>query len=60
MRRIWVVEIKFEDTDKWEATVGVALTREVGREVLREWQTKHVAGIPLRLRPYEAEQRGAR
>ena len=36
--KLWVVEIMFEERDKWESTVGVALTRVDGRRVLEHWR----------------------
>ena len=54
MSYLWVVEIKFDDSDKWEATIGVGLSREDGRAELKDWQKKN-KGCKYRLVKYEAK-----
>lgn len=50
---VWVVEINFKDGKGWMPTVGVGLTRDVGRAELREWQTNNPGHEEfLRLRKY--------
>ena len=49
---VWIVEMFWRS---WGATVGVALTREDGREVLRDWQRRNPTDR-FRLRAYAAHR----
>lgn len=42
---LWVVEMDFGDDDceRWEPTVGVALSRADGRAKLDEWRDRNVS-----------------
>lgn len=53
-QKIWVVEMRCPLTgNSWEPTVGVGLTREYGREVLKEWRRRNPVD-KFRLIKYEA------
>lgn len=58
--RVWIVEILSEaylkKPCKWIPTVGCALTKENGIEVLREWRDK--SSFRCRLRKYTAHEGG--
>ena len=51
-RMIWLVEASY-DHGPWHSTVGVALTRSEGREVLRDWHARN-PDDRFRLRRYAA------
>jgi len=40
---IWVVEIFFMDTNRWEPTVGAALNRTDARRELAKWRKNNVS-----------------
>lgn len=48
-RRVWIVEIKFEDTG-WLPTVGIGLNRDDARARAREWRSH--TGYKVRVRQY--------
>lgn len=54
-KNLWTVELWNDVTKEWEPTVGVALSRETGREVLAEWKAD-LRDDKLRLHPYRAVQ----
>ena len=39
--RVWIVEILWENLNKWHATVGIGLSRDDGRQKLRDWQGRN-------------------
>ena len=53
-RKMWVVEIYL--SRRWQPTVGVALTKRTGREVLAHWKG-NLPDDKVRLRPYQAVTR---
>lgn len=48
---LWVVEIDFGDGKGWMPTVGCGLSRDHGREALRQWREENPAD-KFRLRKY--------
>ena len=50
-RRLWVVEIDFDDGKGWQPTVGVGLTRDDARRECAEWQQNNSAD-KFRVREY--------
>lgn len=53
MNRIWIVEMWMSSLRKprWQPTIGAALTREDGREVLCDWRKRNPHD-KFRLRSY--------
>lgn len=51
--RLWVVEIWNNNTDQWETTVGVGLSRQAGRDEQQTWREQNPDDA-FRLRPYVA------
>jgi hypothetical protein len=49
--RVWIVEMLNDITDRWEPTVGCALTRDDGRVKVDEWKSRNPSDS-FRLRPY--------
>ena len=53
-RKLWVVEVLFKGSDKWETTLGVELNRADGRRELGRWKTKN-PDSQFRLKTYIAK-----
>lgn len=47
MRYLWVVEMWNEDKCRWEATVGARLSRNDGREELKDWRQNNCGKFRL-------------
>ena len=54
MKHVWIVEGRFEPLYRWEPTVGIGLSREDGRNKLKEWSQHNPFG-QFRLRKYVQE-----
>lgn len=51
--KVWIVEVIFLDgPQRWEPTIGAALTRDDARGVLHEWRKCVAEGDKLRIRKY--------
>lgn len=51
--KVWIVEMKYEDSNHWHATVGCSITKEGGKFILREWRNKN-PDDKFRLKEYRA------
>ncbi len=51
MKTVWVVQMWNEDTNNWDPTIGVGLSRADGRDEKAQWQG-HNPDDKFRLRPY--------
>lgn len=49
--RVWIVEMWNDETDRWEPTVGVGFSRQMGRDELRQWREDN-PDDDFRLRKY--------
>ncbi len=51
MKRVWIVEMDFEDGRGWVPTVGSALTRDEARDEKCQWR-KSNRGTKIRIKKY--------